>query len=57
MADLHYCDIFSDCYRCPVPYCPYEKLDDESYSGWANEDEEGESDEDDYESSDCQDGI
>jgi hypothetical protein len=26
--DMHYCDIFSDCYRCPVPFCPYEKLDD-----------------------------
>lgn len=40
MMVLHYCEIFSDCYRCPVPYCPYEKLDDETYSGFADEDEE-----------------
>lgn len=36
----HYCDIFSDCYRCSAPYCPYEKYeqnfrveDDESDEG------------------------
>ena len=32
MEDFHYCDIFSDCYRCPVPFCPYEKLE-----GWDRE--------------------
>lgn len=26
--DMHYCDIFTDCYHCPAPFCPYEKLDD-----------------------------
>ena len=25
--DMHYCDIFTDCYHCPAPYCPYEKLE------------------------------
>lgn len=24
--DMHYCDIFGDCYHCPAAYCPYEKL-------------------------------
>lgn len=37
--DMHYCDIFTDCYRCPVPFCPYEKLDD-----WG-QDEHGQIDE------------
>jgi hypothetical protein len=23
--DMHYCDIFGDCYHCPAVYCPYEK--------------------------------
>ena len=27
MSDMHYCDIFTDCYHCPVPFCPFEKLD------------------------------
>ena len=26
--DMHYCDIFGDCYHCPAVFCPYEKLDD-----------------------------
>ena len=42
---MHYCDIFSDCYRCPVPFCPYEKLDDGSDSGWADEEDTDEDDE------------
>ena len=25
--DMHYCDIFTDCYHCPAPFCPYEKLE------------------------------
>ena len=25
--DMHYCDIFGDCYHCPVAFCPYEKLE------------------------------
>ena len=37
--DMHYCDIFTDCYHCPVPFCPYEKLDDRTESGWAIDDE------------------
>ena len=24
----HYCDIFTDCYHCPAPVCPYEKYDE-----------------------------
>lgn len=43
--DMHYCDIFTDCYHCPVPFCPYEKLDDRTESGWATEDEDVEEDE------------
>lgn len=35
--DMHYCDIFTDCYRCPVPFCPYEKLDDGTEAGKADE--------------------
>ena len=31
--DMHYCDIFSDCYHCPVPFCPYEKLEDGTEAG------------------------
>lgn len=31
--DSHYCDIFSDCYRCPAPFCPYEKYDDAGEDG------------------------
>ena len=46
MSDMHYCDIFTDCYHCPIAFCPYEKLDDESYSGWANEDEQEDEEED-----------
>ena len=38
---LHYCDIFSDCYRCPVPFCPYEKLEDGTDSGWDDSENEG----------------
>lgn len=52
----HYCDIFTDCYHCPVPFCPYEKLDDESYSG-LDDREEGEQDEDDDEFRDSEDGF
>ena len=26
--DMHYCDIFTDCYHCPAPFCPYEKYDE-----------------------------
>lgn len=26
--EMHYCDIFSDCFHCPAPFCPYEKLDE-----------------------------
>lgn len=37
--DMHYCDIFGDCFRCPCPFCPYEKLDDGTESGWAADDE------------------
>ena len=37
--DSHYCDIFSDCYRCPAPFCPYEKYDEDgAVDGTATED-------------------
>ena len=35
--DMHYCDIFTDCYHCPVPFCPYEKLEDGTAAGVAEE--------------------
>lgn len=40
----HYCDIFTDCYHCPAPFCPYEKYDE----NFRVEDDEqyGEEDED-----------
>ena len=41
-----YCDIFTDCYHCPAPFCPYEKLDDDSFSGLAAEDEAEDEEED-----------
>ncbi len=25
--DMHYCDIFGDCYHCPAAVCPYEKYE------------------------------
>ena len=38
--NMHYCDIFSDCYRCPAPFCPYEKYEDDgSPSGYEPEEE------------------
>jgi hypothetical protein len=45
--DMHYCDIFTDCYHCPCPFCPYEKLDDRTDSGW--QDDEYEDEEEDQE--------
>lgn len=38
---MHYCDIFGDCYHCPTPCCPYEKLE----PFWLDEIEEEEEDE------------
>lgn len=45
---MHYCDIFTDCFHCPVPFCPYEKLDDWVAADTAEEMRiiEGEEDED-----------
>ena len=37
--DMHYCDIFGDCNRCPVPFCPFEKLDDWEQEGPEMDDE------------------
>ena len=51
--DMHYCDIFGDCYHCPCPFCPYEKLEDGTDAGWAREGE----DEDDPEYGDYADGV
>lgn len=39
--DNHYCDIFSDCYRCSAPFCPYEKYDDDRDGADEEENEEG----------------
>lgn len=47
MMDMHYCDIFTDCYHCPSPFCPYEKLDDGTEAGWATADEDVEDEEQD----------
>lgn len=47
--DMHYCEIFSDCYRCPCPFCPYEKLEDGTdwmTDGAEEADEQEEQDED-----------
>lgn len=38
----HYCDIFSDCYRCPAPYCPYEKRDEAAEKEEKGDEEEEE---------------
>lgn len=43
--DMHYCDIFTDCYHCPVPFCPYEKLEDWGQDGQDEMDEEDVDDE------------
>jgi hypothetical protein len=44
--DMHYCDIFSDCYHCPVPFCPYEKLEDWGQDGYTVDDEQEDEEED-----------
>jgi hypothetical protein len=46
--DMHYCDIFSECYHCPVPFCPYEKLDDWEQD-WQDEIDDEDLDEDEEE--------
>ena len=38
--DMHYCDIFSECFHCPVPFCPYEKLEDWGQDGQDEIDDE-----------------
>ena len=42
---MHYCDLNDDCYHCPVPFCPYEKLEDGTESGWATDEEDVDEDE------------
>ena len=37
---MHYCDIFSECFHCPVPFCPYEKLEDGTDAGWSEIEDE-----------------
>lgn len=37
--NAHYCVLWNDCFRCPIPFCPYEKLDDGTESGWETEEE------------------
>ena len=32
-SDLDYCEMFGDCYHCPVPFCPYQKLEDGTDAG------------------------
>lgn len=38
--DMHYCDIFGDCYHCPAAFCPYEKYDENFRTEDVGEDEE-----------------
>lgn len=38
--DMRYCDIFSECFHCPVPFCPYEKLEDGTDAGWSEIEDE-----------------
>ena len=41
---MHYCQLSDDCYKCNVPFCPYEKYGqdwtDDSYSGWDDGEDE-----------------
>lgn len=46
---IHYCDLNDDCYRCMIPFCPYEKLEDGTESGWADIDDVMYEDEDEEE--------
>lgn len=39
--DMHYCDIFGDCYHCPARFCPYEKYE----TDWQDDAEPDEEDE------------
>jgi len=39
--DMHYCDIFGDCYHCPAAFCPYEKLEP-SWLDYVEEEKESE---------------
>jgi hypothetical protein len=44
--DMHYCDIFSDCYHCPCPFCHYEKLEDWGQDGYMIDNEQEDEEED-----------
>ena len=46
-TEMTFCDLFTECWHCPIPYCPYEKLGDGSESGF--DDEADRDDEDDEE--------
>ena len=46
---MDFCEIFSDCFRCPVPFCPYEKLDRNWLDGETELDEELDEDEEEIE--------
>ena len=37
----HYCDIFTDCWHCPCPVCPYEKYEDNFRIEEESEDDDG----------------
>lgn len=40
MNNFHYCEIFSDCFHCPVPFCPFEKLEDGMEAGGVETDDD-----------------
>jgi hypothetical protein len=44
--ELHDCDIFDNCARCPIAFCPYEKLDPDWLDGMDEQEELDEMDED-----------
>lgn len=45
--DLHDCDIYDNCARCPIAFCPYEKLDPDWLDGVDEQEELDEMEEDD----------
>ena len=44
--DMHYCTIFTDCYHCPAPVCPYEKDNEDGYGNGYDDEDEDDDDED-----------
>ena len=44
--DMHYCTIFTDCYHCPAPFCPYEKENEDGYGNGYDDEDTDDDDED-----------